>query len=100
MTAATVRSKRDIKNSLLERCRNRLRLDAFRVIREIRGQELFLKIEKMLFSSQATSVATELPVLINNPMAGDDDGDSIRAICVTDGALCIRRANPPRYVFV
>src|SRR2546426_2323215 len=59
-----------------------------------------LEIKKILFSPEAPAVAPELAILVNNPMTGDDDGDSVQAICVADRALRAGRSNLPRQVFV
>src|SRR5262249_33210220 len=60
----------------------------------------FFQIEQMLFSPQAPAVSAELAVFVNDPMARDEDRDSIRPVCMTDSALCRRRADALRQFLV
>src|SRR5439155_2081874 len=59
-----------------------------------------LEVEEELLPPEPASVAAQLAVLLDHPVAGDDDGDPVLAVRQAHGALRAGPADAPRQLLV
>src|SRR5262249_16759723 len=58
------------------------------------------QIQQELFAPQSTAISTESAVFIDNPMAGNQDCNTVQTVRVTHRARSGGRANPATEFFV
>jgi len=60
----------------------------------------FFKVEKLFLEPEALAIATEASVAFDDPMAGNDEGDRVRPVCVTHGTESSGMTDRPGNVLV